>query len=78
MTRMPTLFIPHGGGPCFFMEWYPPDTWDRHRSFLEGIVKLSAFVATKARHRVSNSLQLTRDIVPDPMGVGSSLTVGCG
>ena len=35
MTRMPTLFIPHGGGPCFFMEWDPPDTWDRHRSFLE-------------------------------------------
>ncbi|MHA1566449.1 MAG: dioxygenase, partial [Alphaproteobacteria bacterium] len=28
--RLPTLFIPHGGGPCFFMEWTmgPPDTWD--------------------------------------------------
>ncbi|WP_026757536.1 DODA-type extradiol aromatic ring-opening family dioxygenase [Sediminimonas qiaohouensis] len=35
MTRMPTLFIPHGGGPCFFMEWDPPDTWDKHREFLE-------------------------------------------
>ncbi|WP_299565568.1 class III extradiol ring-cleavage dioxygenase [uncultured Sulfitobacter sp.] len=34
---MPTLFIPHGGGPCFFMEWDPPDTWDRHRSFLEAL-----------------------------------------
>ena len=20
-TRMPTWFIPHGGGPCFFMDW---------------------------------------------------------
>ena len=22
---MPTLFIPHGAGPCFFMDWNPPD-----------------------------------------------------
>ena len=29
MSRLPTLFIPHGGGPCFFMDWDPPDTWDR-------------------------------------------------
>ena len=36
MTRMPTVFIPHGGGPCFFMDWNPSDTWDRHRAFLEG------------------------------------------
>ena len=33
--RQPTLFIPHGGGPCFFMAWDPPDAWDRHRAFLE-------------------------------------------
>lgn len=33
--RQPTLFIPHGGGPCFFMDWNPPDTWDRLRAFLE-------------------------------------------
>ncbi|MCW3050428.1 MAG: family ATPase, partial [Solirubrobacterales bacterium] len=26
---LPTLFIPHGGGPCFFMEWNPPDTWKK-------------------------------------------------
>lgn len=24
---LPAYFIPHGGGPCFFMEWDPPDTW---------------------------------------------------
>jgi len=35
--RQPTLFIPHGGGPCFFMEWDPPDTWARHRGFLENL-----------------------------------------
>lgn len=36
---MPTLYIPHGGGPCFFMEWTmgPPDTWDRMADFLRGI-----------------------------------------
>ncbi len=37
MTRQPTLFIPHGGGPCFFMQWSPPDTWDAQRRFLEGL-----------------------------------------
>ncbi len=28
---IPTLFIPHGGGPCFFMDWTmgPPDTWHK-------------------------------------------------
>ncbi len=36
-SRMPTLFIPHGGGPCFFMDWNPRDAWDRQRSFLENL-----------------------------------------
>lgn len=33
---LPTVFIPHGGGPCFFMEWTmgPADTWDRLAEFL--------------------------------------------
>ena len=33
--RQPAVFLPHGGGPCFFMEWNPPDTWARQRRFLE-------------------------------------------
>jgi len=37
IIRMPTLYIPHGGGPCFFMDWDPPDTWTRMRGFLEGV-----------------------------------------
>lgn len=37
MTRMPTMFIPHGGGPCFFMDWDPPETWDRHRAYLADV-----------------------------------------
>jgi len=39
-TRMPTAFISHGGGPCFFMDWDPPDTWARHRAFLEGLPEM--------------------------------------
>jgi aromatic ring-opening dioxygenase catalytic subunit (LigB family) len=36
---MPTLYIPHGGGPCFFMDWTmgPRDTWDRLAAFLRGL-----------------------------------------
>ncbi len=37
MTRMPTHFIPHGGGPCFFMENDPPDTWDKLADFLRSL-----------------------------------------
>lgn len=36
-TRMPTAYITHGGGPCFFMEWDPPDAWDDLRAALEAI-----------------------------------------
>ena len=33
------LFIPHGGGPCFFMDWDPPDTWTSMAEYLKGISK---------------------------------------
>jgi len=35
VRKMPTFFIPHGGGPCFFMDWNPPDTWTRMGAFLQ-------------------------------------------
>lgn len=35
--RQPTLFIPHGAGPCFFMDWSPKDAWDKTAAFLRGI-----------------------------------------
>lgn len=38
--RLPTLFIPHGGGPCFFMEpmpGMPADTWDKMAAYLRSI-----------------------------------------
>jgi aromatic ring-opening dioxygenase catalytic subunit (LigB family) len=37
--RMPTLFVPHGAGPCFFMDWNPPTAWDAMAAFLKGIVQ---------------------------------------
>jgi aromatic ring-opening dioxygenase catalytic subunit (LigB family) len=40
MDRLPTFFIPHGGGPCFFMDplpGWPGDTWDRLAAFLRGV-----------------------------------------
>lgn len=42
-TRLPTLFIPHGGGPCFFMDPPPaaPELWvkmgDHLRALADGL-----------------------------------------
>lgn len=36
-TRLPAAYLTHGGGPCFFMDWDPPDAWDGLRAALEGI-----------------------------------------
>lgn len=38
--RQPTLFIPHGAGPCFFMEWNrgPADTWAKTAAWLKGLI----------------------------------------
>lgn len=35
--RMPVYYVPHGAGPCFFMNWRPEGTWDRMASFLKGV-----------------------------------------
>ncbi|WP_374429803.1 DODA-type extradiol aromatic ring-opening family dioxygenase [Ideonella dechloratans] len=37
--RLPTVYIPHGGGPCFFMDWNPPHAWDKTAAYLRGIVE---------------------------------------
>lgn len=38
--RQPTFYLPHGGGPCFFMENTrgPAGMWDSMAAFLRGIV----------------------------------------
>lgn len=38
--QLPTLFIPHGAGPCFFMDWEPAGTWTRMENWLRGIPAL--------------------------------------
>ena len=35
--RQPALFIAHGGGPCFFMDWQPAGAWDHLASWLRTI-----------------------------------------
>jgi aromatic ring-opening dioxygenase catalytic subunit (LigB family) len=35
--RLPSLFLPHGAGPCFFMDWNPPHAWDRMAAYLSGL-----------------------------------------
>jgi aromatic ring-opening dioxygenase catalytic subunit (LigB family) len=38
---LPTYFIPHGGGPCFFMDWSltgdPADTWNSTAAWLRAM-----------------------------------------
>lgn len=36
MTRQPTFFIPHGGGPCFFMD-DPRGVWTGMEAFLRSL-----------------------------------------
>ncbi len=37
IAKQPALFIPHGAGPCFFMDWNPPGIWDGMEDFLRGV-----------------------------------------
>lgn len=35
--RFPVIFLSHGGGPAFFMDWQPADTWTKTINWLENI-----------------------------------------
>ena len=39
LRRVPTVYLPHGGGPCFFMDPPPqaPQTWDGMAAYLRGL-----------------------------------------
>ena len=40
-ARQPAIFLPHGGGPCFWIDGPPPfgrESWERLRLYLAGIV----------------------------------------
>ena len=36
-VTQPVFFIPHGAGPCFFMDWQPANTWEQMAEFLKSI-----------------------------------------
>jgi aromatic ring-opening dioxygenase catalytic subunit (LigB family) len=41
MTRQPSIFMPHGGGPCFWIDAPPPfgkTAWEGLRLYLAGLV----------------------------------------
>jgi len=41
-ARQPVIFVPHGGGPCFWIEFPPPfgpHAWDNLRDYLAGVLK---------------------------------------
>ncbi|WP_246047293.1 DODA-type extradiol aromatic ring-opening family dioxygenase [Colwellia ponticola] len=36
-VTQPLFFIPHGAGPCFFMDWQPSNMWHKMADFLRSI-----------------------------------------
>lgn len=68
-SRQPTLFIPHGAGPCFFMEWNPSDAWHKMADFLKNLAndlpeKPSAIVLVSA-HWLSPEITITSGQNPE-------------
>ncbi|MBV2262400.1 MAG: dioxygenase [Thauera sp.] len=68
-TRMPTLFIPHGAGPCFFMDWNPPDAWNAMADFLKNVARTlparpSAIVMVSA-HWLEPAFSVTSGAQPE-------------
>lgn len=69
VTRQPALFIPHGGGPCFFMDWNPADTWVGMAHFLKTVASTlpqrpSAIVMVSA-HWLEPQFRVTGQASPE-------------
>ena len=67
--RMPTIFVPHGAGPCFFMDWSPPDAWSKMGKYLQGIAATlprqpKAIVIVSA-HRLESGFMTTGGAQPE-------------
>ncbi|MGH8864448.1 MAG: DODA-type extradiol aromatic ring-opening family dioxygenase [Burkholderiales bacterium] len=41
MSALPTLFVPHGAGPCFYMDWHPAGTWARMEAWLRSVAEVA-------------------------------------
>lgn len=68
-SRMPTWFVPHGGGPCFFMDWDPRDAWDKMAAYLRGAAatlpqRPRAIVVVSA-HWLEGAFSVTAGTQPD-------------
>lgn len=68
-ARMPTLFVPHGAGPCFFMDWNPPDAWNAMADFLKNVASTlptrpSAIVMVSA-HWIEPGFSVTSGAHPE-------------
>lgn len=68
-ARLPTVFIPHGAGPCFFMDWQPAGTWDHMAAWLRGLIaqvggKPRAIVVVSA-HWEAAEFSVNAQSVPD-------------
>ncbi len=68
-ARMPTWFVPHGGGPCFFMDWNPPHAWNRMGDFLKGLASTlpqrpKAILMVSA-HWLESSFDVTSGAAPE-------------
>ncbi|PCH83670.1 MAG: dioxygenase [Piscirickettsiaceae bacterium] len=69
--RFPSLYIPHGAGPCFFMDWTkgPADTWNNTAHWLENVhtslpQKPSAIVIFSA-HWEADTIQINSHPQPE-------------
>ncbi len=63
MTLQPTFYVPHGGGPCFFMD-DPRGTWTGMAAFLRGLPGLlpappTAIIVVSGHWETTGGLQVT-------------------
>ena len=68
--RQPVIFVPHGGGPCFWIEFPPPfgpHAWDNLRDYLAGVLEIAARAAegVSGRHRALGDGSADRQRQPE-------------
>ena len=67
--RQPALFIPHGGGPCFFMDWNPADTWAGMGDFLKSVApslpQRPAAIVMVSAHWMESEFRVTGHARPE-------------
>jgi aromatic ring-opening dioxygenase catalytic subunit (LigB family) len=69
MQSLPTFFIPHGGGPCFFMDWHPKDVWDEMAQYLKSFANdvrddIKAIIVISA-HWEEDTIKVTGNSNPE-------------